>query len=91
MTISVAYHGQLRLAAGTDAEDLSVPDGCSAWDVLTHVARRHAALRTILFTPDGQASRALLLAVRDQQVQPGQRVLLRDGDAVTLLPPIGGG
>jgi len=91
MKVRVAYHGQLRLAAGAAGEELEVPAGSSVADVLQHAARRHGVLRSVLLGPNGQPSRAVLVAVGDRQVRPGESVALRDGDVVTLLPPIGGG
>ena len=91
MKVHVAYHGQLRVAAGAAGEELEVPAGSSVADVIQRAARRRATLRSVLLGRDGKPSRAVLVAVGDRQVRPGESVPLRDGDVVTLLPPIGGG
>jgi molybdopterin converting factor small subunit len=91
MKIRVAYHGQLRLAAGTDAEEIDLTGPCGAWELPKLLAKRREALRPALLTRDGQPSRAFLLVVGDRQVGRSEELALRDGDSVALLPPVGGG
>jgi MoaD family protein len=91
MKINVAYHGQLRAAAGAANEELETHSGASVQDFLARLARSRPALKPFLLGPDDGPSRSLLLLVNDRQVRPGERRALKDGDSVALLPPIGGG
>jgi molybdopterin converting factor small subunit len=83
--------GQLRAAAGRAVEEVELPARATAGDLLRLLAERHAALKPLLVTPDGQVSRALLVVVGERQVRPGEPLNAREGETITLLPPIGGG
>ena len=92
MRITLHYMGQVRLAAGCERATIEVPLGCSAAAAVEQAATEGGeALRTSVFHPDGQPRRSILLIVGSRQVSWDSVEPLRDGDCVTVLPPIAGG
>jgi len=55
--------------------------------------RRYPAIEPRLFGPRGEVHRHINALVNGQNVafKKGFGTILRDGDGLTLLPPIGGG
>lgn len=93
LRITVHYSAQARQAAGTNAERVELPAPATLADLLTNLAERHTGLTRLMLgtcEPAG-AKPALLVFVGDRQVRLHDPSPLRDGDEVTLLPPISGG
>jgi molybdopterin converting factor small subunit len=89
--ITVHYSAHARQAAGTATERVELPTPASLADLLACLAQRHADLGPLLRCTDGCGRDAVLIFLGDRQVRPGDRSPLRDGDEITLLPPIAGG
>jgi molybdopterin converting factor small subunit len=90
--IAVRYMAQVRQAAGVAAEEVELGGACPVGDLLARLAERHGApLRRLLLDAHGAPQRTLLVFVGNEQVAPGERPLLADGDVVTVLSPMAGG
>jgi molybdopterin synthase sulfur carrier subunit len=94
MKLRVQYTAQMRAAAGRSEEEVELPDGSSLEELLGHLAQRlgrDAAAH--LISSGGEAHGSLLIVVNDSVVLPraAPAVVLRNGDILTLLPPIAGG
>ena len=91
MRVTAEYAAQVKRAAGVGAETLDVDASCTVEQLVQAVAARHGdALRALLLTGDGRLHPSILVFLRGEQVRDGSTPL-RDGDTVTLLPPISGG
>ena len=90
--IAVHYRAQVRQAANAACEQVEVEEPCSVLELLARLADRHGEpLRKLLLDPDGRPQPTVLIFVGDQQVGPGERAELREGDVVTVLSPMAGG
>jgi len=90
VVVTVHYSAQARQAAGTSVERVELPAPASMPDLLACLSNRHAGLGPIMLG-DGSGKPAVMIFLGDHQVRPNDRSPLRDGDEITLLPPIAGG
>lgn len=81
MTIRVRYWSWFRDLTGTDAEEWALEGSPRLADLLEHLYLRHPRL--------GEARRSARVAV-GVDYQPVNHPL-RDGDEVSLFPPVQGG
>lgn len=81
MTVEVALFARFRELAGTDVEDLELPDAATARDAWNELRRRHPLLPA---DPSG------LRAARNEEFV-GWDERLADGDRVAFIPPVSGG
>ena len=93
MRVRVQFTAQLRTAIGRSSDELELPDGSSVTALIESLAARFTEARPHLLTADGQPHRSLLVVVNDAAVTAASATegRLRDGDTVTLMPPIAGG
>jgi len=92
MKITVEYAAQIKRVAGVAAEEFDVEPACSLRQLVEHIIGKHGdTLRSLLLDTDGQRQPSILVFVQDDQVRPGQDVVLKEGDVVTFLSPISGG
>jgi molybdopterin converting factor subunit 1 len=77
----VLYFGQAREAAGTGAEEVSLPRASSVTTLIGRSIKAHHLLQGM--------SRAMRIAVNEEIA--GGDVRLSDGDVVAFLPPVAGG
>ena len=89
MEITLKYSAQIKQAAGTAYETLSVKGPCTASEILKQVAASHEALQSMLYESKETIRPSLLLFVGEDQVT-GEH-MLEDGDVLTLMSPIAGG
>jgi MoaE-MoaD fusion protein len=80
MQVRVLFFGMLKDVAGKASEDLSLPDGATVRDLLSHYAQ-DASLKLLLGS----------IAVSLNQEYAVPTAALRDHDEVGLLPPVSGG
>ena len=81
MRVRVRYFSAHRDAAGVDEEDVDAPDGATVAELLSVLEDRHPRLRelrddTVVSVNKGMGRLA---------------AVLREGDEVTLIPPVAGG
>ena len=92
MNITLEYHGQLRHLAETDSESHEVKDGTSIPELVTTVAEDYDEMfRAILLDESGTLLPSALILMGDEPVDRSDWPELKDGDVITLLPPIAGG
>lgn len=92
MKLTVRYMAQARDAVGFAQEELDVDGGISVHDLVVRLARQHgAAFRAMALDASGCPHPSLLVVIGDEQVRPGDRRTIREGESVTLLAPISGG
>lgn len=81
MNVVVRYWSWFKDLAGTDREEHQVADGGTLEDLLERVRQRH---------PRFEAVRRSTLVAVGVEYQPLTHVL-REGDEVSLFPPVQGG
>ena len=92
MKVSLVYFAQIRQAAGTESEILELPDGADLAAAVAEAAARHgAAFRTLTLDKDGAVRPSLLVTINNGLAPRGKRIILRDGDEISLMSPIAGG
>jgi molybdopterin converting factor small subunit len=76
-----------------DYRRLALPDAATVADALQALAGAFPAIRLRLHTATGEVRRDVGALVNGGNVarREGLRTALRDGDRLTLLPPVGGG
>jgi len=81
MQVRVLFFGMLKDLAGRASESVSLPEGATVNDVLTHFAREIAGLEPLL--------PSIAMSVNQEYAGPEYR--LNSGDEIALLPPVSGG
>jgi molybdopterin converting factor small subunit len=81
LTVTLRYWSWFRDLAGTDREQFDLPGGSVLADLLARVHQRHPRLA---------AARNSTLVAVGVEYQPPTHAL-RDGDEVSLFPPVQGG
>ncbi len=77
-TVTVLYFAVLRERRGTDREQVEVPEGTTLRELYTR-----------LFPPSPDGILPVGFARNQQHESPD--ALVREGDEIALLPPLGGG
>lgn len=72
---------------------IDLPAGAKVSDAFVNLSRRFPTLSKRLFTPSGEIHRHLSALVNGTNVtfRQGFNTGLKDGDTLTILPPVGGG
>ena len=94
MRVNVRYYAMARDAAGRRDESVELPPGSTVLDLVSVLAELHGpALRGYVFNDDGQPMDYLMFSVNEVDIVglEGFETVLRDGDYVRVMPPIGGG
>lgn len=94
MEVELRYYAMVRDAAGKRAETLSLPEGATVMDLIDRLVGLYGEqLRGYLFDEDGALRDYLIFSVNEQDIRSldGYETVLRDGDRVLVMPPIGGG
>ena len=81
MKVHVEFFSSLRPLAGLDKLPVELPDGASVAKLLDELYARFPRMR--------EADRSLLVAIGVEFAR--RDAVLRDGDAVALMPPVQGG
>lgn len=83
-SVRVLYFAKAREVAGLAEEEVQLQEPNTHSDALTQeIVRRHPGLSSVLTT--------CVLAVNQEYVQVGERVGLKQGDEVAVIPPLSGG
>jgi len=93
MKIDVQLMGQLRGTLAQDQLELDLPPAATVQDALQALTERCVSAKQQFLTEQGKLQPSLLLVVNDRAIpaQQTSSVVLRDGDQLTILPPISGG
>ncbi len=81
MKVRLLFFAVLRDIAGTDARELSLPEGATASDVWKSLRDGYSQLAAYTQPP--------LIAVNESYAAP--ETVLRDGDELAFIPPVAGG
>ena len=81
MKVEIQFFSRLRDLAGGSRLELDLPDGATVADALTQVYADHPAIQSW--------DKHLLLAVGLEYV--GREQTLREGDSLSVMPPVQGG
>jgi len=72
---------------------IDVPDGADVLQAMRELARRYPAVAPRLFDEKGAVHRHISVLVNGENAafKRGLKTILRNGDRLTLVPPVGGG
>jgi molybdopterin synthase sulfur carrier subunit len=94
LEVELRYYAMVRDAAGKRAEILSLPEGATVMDLIDRLIGLYGEpLKGYLYDEDGGLLDYLMFSVNKQDIRSldGYNTVLRDGDRVLVMPPIGGG
>jgi len=94
LEVELRYYAMVRDAAGKSAETLSLHEGATVKDLIDRLVGLYGEqLRGYLYDDDGGLLDILMFSVNEQDIRSlnGYDTVLRDGDRVLVMPPIGGG
>lgn len=92
MKIRIKLLAQARNAAERDSDEIDCDELATVDSALRLLAEKHGdALRRILIDGAGKPHASVLLFVNEEQVYAGTPLKFRDGDELTIMPPISGG
>jgi len=94
LEVELRYYAMVRDAAGKRAETLSLPEGATVIDLIDRLVGLYGdQLKGYLYDGDGGLLDYLLFSVNESDIRSldGYETVLRDGDRVLVMPPIGGG
>lgn len=89
MRVMVEFFGPAREAAGQARLGLDCDMPTTAQDLVAHLARERGGRLAHLLLTNDRLVPSVLIAVND--VQAAGPVPLKDGDEITVLPPVSGG
>ena len=94
MEVELRYYAMVRDAAGKSAETLSLHEGATVKNLIDRLVGLYGdRLRGYLYGEDGRLLDILMFSINEQDMRSldGYDTILRDGDRVLVMPPIGGG
>jgi len=93
MNVSVEIAFSFKREVDADDRRLDLPAGATVVDALQALVRRVPAIERRIFDADGAIRRNINALINGGNVQFRDRfeTVLRDGDRLTILPPVGGG
>ena len=92
MKVQLNYRGQLAAASGAASEVVEAAAGYSLLAIVGAAARRIGGeVEAMVFDPDGEPRRTLLIAVDGEQMVDLSAQIGDGVREITLMPPIAGG
>lgn len=92
MKITLRYTSQLATAAGRSDEIIEFSDGTLLLDLLKTVAGNYGSdFSKFVMNDEGNPITTLVVAVNGTQVDPGDKISLKEGSEVILITPMSGG
>jgi molybdopterin converting factor small subunit len=89
MRVTVEFFGPAREAVGESRLGVDCDSSATAQDLVARLARERGGRLAHLLLADDRLAPSILIAVND--VQAAGPVPLKDGDEITVLPPVSGG
>lgn len=89
MDVSVLFFAQLRDLSGVREAGFSLADGSRLSDLLNRVYQEYGD--TFKKEMAGIGGLRILVEGQENEVLDGLDTILKEGDTVALLPPVGGG
>ena len=92
MKLFVRYFAMVREKAGIKEESFSMPNGSTMRDLLDAIIVRHEFLNDYIIDENGIRD-YLVFSVNNVDIfsLKGFETILKNGDQIFLMPPIGGG
>lgn len=94
IVVSTKYFAALREIVGTESEEIAIPTDSTVKDFITHLSEKYGRkFSSYVFGENGNLRRSLAVVVNLEKVNHKSlgSTILREGDAVVILPPISGG
>jgi len=94
LEVELRYYAMVRDAAGKRDETLSLPEGATVMDLINHLISLYGdPFRGYVYDDEGKLLDYLMFSVNEVDIRSldGFDTVLRDGDRVFMMPPIGGG
>jgi molybdopterin synthase sulfur carrier subunit len=94
LEVKLRYYAMVRDAAGKRAETLSLPEGATVMDLINNLVGLYGdRFRGYVFDDEGRLLDYLMFSINDADIRSldGFDTVLRGGDRVLVMPPIGGG
>ena len=91
MKVSIQFLGQARQLAASERLELDLPEGACANDAVPAILQDADPRLATVLTEDGRLRASVMTILRDETIDPEAGGLLRDGDELSLLPPMSGG
>ena len=94
MEVGLRYYAMVRDATGKRSETLSLLEGATVMDLINRLTGLYGdPLRGYVFDDEGRLLDYLMFSVNDADIRSldGYQTVLRGGDRVLVMPPIGGG
>lgn len=94
MRLEVKYYAMLRDSTGKKSERILLPDDASFQDLLERIMENYGEeFRRHIFDEQGEYRSFLTYLINGISIHNlnGFETLLKDGDKVAILPPVGGG
>ncbi len=94
MKVKVRYFTTLRDLAGSAEEELRIEDGATLARLIKEVALKYGEKAgTYLYQNGDKVDPAIYFLINgiNSRIISGSDTILRDGDVVAIIPPIGGG
>jgi len=91
ISVEIAFSFKRELESGY--RSLELADGATVREALRVLAERYPKVRERVFDQEGGIRRNINALINGGNVQFRERfgTVLRDGDRLTILPPVGGG
>lgn len=93
MEVALRYYAMVRDAAGKTAETLSLPEDATVMDLINHLIGLYGdSFRGYVYGDEGRLIDYLLFSVNEVDIRSLDcfDTVLRDGDRISMMPPIGG-
>ena len=94
MEVRVRYYAMVRDATGRREEAVSLPDGATVTDLIHALIGLYGdPFRGYVYSREGRLLDYLMFSVNEVDIMSldGHGTVLRGGDMVYVMPPIGGG
>jgi molybdopterin synthase sulfur carrier subunit len=94
LEVKLRYYAMVRDAAGKRAETLSLPEGATVMDLIHRLIVLYGdPFKGYVYDDEGRLFDYLMFSVNEVDIRSldGFDTVLRDGDRVLVMPPIGGG
>lgn len=91
MKLTIQLLGQARQLATSERLEIDVPEGTTVDDLLPAVLEGADQRLATVLSHDQKLRRSVMAILRDETIDPAEAGLLKEGDELSLLPPMSGG